>query len=223
VSVAVLSGWLAAAALSIAWFCSLRRFRLALNKCIHEMRRPLQQAFLLSPGRGNSEHALAGAMERTLAALDDLDARANNRSLPLERRPVDVRRVVEGCLDLRQGVSMSERPYLRWNAHRSKVLGDPDRLRRVFDNLIENAAKHGSPPIWISADGDARSLRVAVGNAPGISDHSGAPASESIPGRANGHGLDIVRDLVGEHGGRLKCRQHPAGYEAVVELPVSRV
>lgn len=221
-SVAVLSGWLAAAALSIAWFCSLRRLRLALNKCIHEMRRPLQQAFLLSSDRSNSDDALAGAMERTLAALDDLDARANNRSLPLERRPVDVRRVVEGCLELRQGVSMSERPHLRWNAHRSKVLGDPDDLRRVFDNLIENAAKHGSPPIWISADGDSQSLRVAVGNATGVSDRFGNSGSESNPRRANGHGLDIVRDLVGEHGGRLRCRQRPAGYEAVVELPVSR-
>lgn len=117
---------------------------------------------------------------------------------------------------------MSERPHLRWNAHRSKVLGDPDDLRRVFDNLIENAAKHGSPPIWISADGDSQSLRVAVGNATGVSDRFGNSGSESNPRRANGHGLDIVRDLVGEHGGRLRCRQRPAGYEAVVELPVSR-
>ena len=215
--VAALLGWLAVVSLSVVWFRSLGRLRSNLNRGIHELRRPLQHAFLLSSGSNSQGHALAGAMERALASLDDLDSVVNRCNLPPDLRPVDVRRVMEGCLELHLGISQFEQPLLRWDAQATQVLGNPDRLRRIFDNLIENAVVHGADPVWIRADQDARSLRVAVGNAAADSD----PSKRGLTsGWSHGHGLGIVRELVGEHGGRLVCRQSRTGYEAVVELPL---
>jgi signal transduction histidine kinase len=187
------------------------------NRGLHELRRPLQQAFLAAPGTGTGPQ-IEAALERALTALDLLDAAANSRRPPTRRLQVDVRQIVEGCLEMRQHSAAAERPLVRWGATDSRVVGDPDRLRSVFDNLIENALVHGRPPVWISASDTRRSLRVSVGNASTRPDRN-SYARPSRPG--GGHGLRIVRDFVAEHGGRFESRQRSRGYEAVVELPLS--
>ncbi|MFM8527793.1 MAG: sensor histidine kinase [bacterium] len=206
-----------AAGLALGWGYGLRRLKRQVNRGLHELRRPLQQAFLAAPDAGAGSPVEA-ALERSLAALDLLDAAANSRRPPIRRLPVDLRQIVEGCLELRRHGPTVEQPLLRWGATSNLVVGDPDRLRSVFDNLIENALVHGRPPVWISASGTRHSLRVSVGNAHPGPDR-GSHARPPRPG--GGHGLRIVRDLVAEHGGRFESRHRSEGYEAVVELPLS--
>ena len=94
-----------------------------------------------------------------------------------------------------------------------KVLGDPDRLSQVLENLLLNAVRHRgteAPRIHISAKRQGREWRFAVrDNGPGIE----AAYLERIfkpfvrlrgkesPGA--GLGLAIAREIVERHGGRI--------------------
>lgn len=208
-SLLAICGWAIAFTLAGAWLFSMKRLRAVLSRGSHELRRPLQQAFLLAPeGYG----PMVGAMERSLSALDEFDALIERRRVTPRRELVDVKGLLEDCLEVsgRSGGCPVDLD-LRWMSRHARVVGDPDLLRRIFDNLIENAATHGSPPIRVSASDHARSLALLFTN---------RVCEAERPG--SGHGLRIVRDLVSEHGGRFRSRRRPDRFEAMVELPLPR-
>lgn len=88
------------------------------------------------------------------------------------------------------------------------VLGDPALLRRMIRNLIENAQRHGAPPIEVSVHrrGDRAVLTVSDGG-PGIppSEHERvfAPFHRvgKTPSQGFGLGLALVRQIARQHGG----------------------
>ena len=115
------------------------------------------------------------------------------------------------------------------------VRGDPDRLRQVVSNLVENAAKYTQPggriTVTLEPRGDDAVLAVS-------DDGIGIPAEnlERIfepftqshqplinPSSGLGVGLSVVRRIVELHGGRVKATSAGAGAgsEFVVSLPVS--
>src|SRR5688572_16839207 len=75
------------------------RRRAALNRAVHELRRPLQAMALAagSPGRRHSGSS-PGSLALALAALDDLDAAINGMPPALTRRPVAARPLLEGAV-----------------------------------------------------------------------------------------------------------------------------
>jgi signal transduction histidine kinase len=105
--------------------------------------------------------------------------------------------------------------------------GDGRLLRRMIRTLLENARRHGAPPIRVRVGraGDGMEVRVCD---PG----PGVPASEreavfrpfyrfagAAEGAGAGLGLALVRQIARRHGGDARCEgRGPAGSCVVVGL-----
>lgn len=107
------------------------------------------------------------------------------------------------------------------------VRGDPRLLRRLVRNLLDNASRHGAPPIDVQVRraGDAVELRVCD-QGPGI-----PPAEREAvfrpfhrygdagDGRGAGLGLALVRQIARQHGGDARyAAGEPTGSCFVVRL-----
>lgn len=191
------------------------RRRGALNRALHELRRPMQALVLSSgPGDGPGAHALRVA----LSALDDLDRTINGGTRPVELRPVDCRALVQPAVERWRGVAAATRRslVLRWRAGAASVLADPDRVAQALDNLIDNALRHGGLRVYVDAHVCAGGVRIAV------RDSGGAPQRPARSRDArHGHGLAIVSRVAAEHGGQFRMLRTPAGATATLELPLA--
>jgi signal transduction histidine kinase len=101
-----------------------------------------------------------------------------------------------------------------------EIKGDAKLLRRLVRNLLENAAKHGRPPIRIAVERLEDVTRITVsdhgeGIAPSERERVFEPfyrppgSSESSGGW--GLGLSLVRQIAKRHGGGVFCEAAPAG------------
>ncbi len=203
------------------------RRRSALNRALHELRRPLQAVALAS---GPS---LAGggddAIELAASALDRLDREINGGP------PLPVWGIVDGAVLVRSAVSRWQARVrfadgslaLRWNAGSAQVRGDRLALGQALDNLIVNAIEHGGPTIVVAARLREDRLRIAVvdsGRAarPRVRRSSPSRVAARLSGRERrGHGLSVVRKVAADHGGRFALRHSGEGSLAVIELPLA--
>ncbi len=187
--------------------------REALNRALHELRRPLQ-SLVLSPvtARGPGSHAIRVA----LAALGDLDAEINGGRRRFEPRPVVCRALVQPAVERWRGIAAAadRSLVLRWRAGSAMVMADPERLAQALDNLIHNAIRHGGLRVQVEAHAFAAGVRISVLD-------SGATRGAGGAGRdpRHGHGLRVVAAVAAEHGGRFLLRVSPAGTTATLELP----
>lgn len=90
-----------------------------------------------------------------------------------------------------------------------RVAGDPERLRRVVSNLVDNALKHGAGEVEVavSSSGGGVSLSVSDGG-PGFQEVRPFERFAASHGSV-GLGLPIVDEIVRAHGGEIDIvREH---------------
>lgn len=110
------------------------------------------------------------------------------------------------------------------------IAGDPVALRRLFENLIENARRYGGGEITVrvAAKAGGRDVRIED-NGPGVPDSQletifrPFQRGESSRNRATGGtglGLGIARAIARAHGARLHIENRPeGGLVAIVHFP----
>jgi len=101
------------------------------------------------------------------------------------------------------------------------VRGDPRLLRRMIRNLLENAVRHGAPPIEVRVDAVAGGATLSVcdrgpGIAPGERERVFEPFYRAGSGGGAGLGLALVRAIARRHGGDARV---DARGVVVVTLP----
>jgi signal transduction histidine kinase len=195
----------------------------------HELRSPLTgvkgfvQALLNRWDRLNDEqkklmlttvHADSDRLSRLITELLDV-ARLDTGRLSMHPRPCDVPTLVMRVVDsIRAGAP--HRIEVIVPDDLPEVWADPDKLTQVLTNVLENAIRHGSDPVTVTAylDGDLVAVQV---------DDSGNGIPPEIRQRAftkfwttgqrggSGLGLYLVNGLVRAHGGTVTIDDAPTG------------
>ncbi len=109
------------------------------------------------------------------------------------------------------------------------TVGDPKLLRRMLRNLLENAAKHGAPPVelHVGRTADGRPRISVADRGPGLPDGERErifepfyrPAGRREGAGGWGLGLSLVRQIAARHNGTVRCTARAGGGSVfVVEL-----
>jgi len=216
----------------------------------HELRTPLNAIFgwarMLQTGTvtGAMTQRAVDAIVKNASAqvqlIDDLldISRIITGNMRLELRPVDIKTVIETALDAVRPAAVVKGVTLETDLHADAdtVTGDPDRLRQVVWNLLNNAVKFTPSPGRVRVE----LHRVTAGVEIVVSDTGQGIAPEVLPyvfdrfrqGDGSitrrhgglGLGLAIVRHLVDLHGGTVTG--HSPGVDQgstfTVKLPLPR-
>ena len=169
---------------------------------------------------------IIGEVESLKNLVDDFSQFAR---MPAPRPvPSDLNQLVVDALSLRDGLFTELRFERRFATTLPPVRIDPEQMRRVIVNLIDNAIevidRKGTIVIETAHDPANSVVRVVVADdGPGI-----APEEReklflpyySTKGRGSGLGLAIVRRIVAEHGGTIELTSNvPQGSRFTIELP----
>jgi len=168
---------------------------------------------------------------RLVAQLLDL-SRLESGALPLQRRPFEVRALLEDAAD----ESRLHAPHVQVSVAVDEpglwADGDPERVHQVVANLLENAVRH-SPAggrVEVRAHPDRGRVAIEVSDeGPGIPEEEASRVFERFyradSARSSSHGgaglgLAIARWIVDLHGGDIRAeRRAPTGCRMVVLLP----
>ena len=202
----------------------------------HELRTPinallgwaqvLQQAGIDPKLRNRAIEAIQRNVSIQAQLVSDiLDvARLRSGGVSIEAKPVAVRAIVDGALEIMRPVIVDKRIQIVESIpEEAMVLGDARRLQQVCWNLLSNAAKFLPPDgvIAVTArdDGDAIELTIED-NGPGIpvdflpyafDQFRQADSGVTRQHGGLGLGLAISRDLVHLHGGTIAAGNRPEG------------
>jgi two-component system nitrogen regulation sensor histidine kinase NtrY len=209
------------------------------RRIAHEIKNPLTPIQLAaqrlrkkftsgSPDLNEIIPVATASIEREVGALKQLvDEFSRFARMPeVQRREVNFGEVVRSVLDLYEGSSGVVFDVDIEDSTDASLV-DPDQMRRVLINLIDNAtaAMDGQGTISIRASRDPNgTLRVEVcDDGPGIEprdrDKMFSPYF-STKKRGTGLGLAIVYKVVTDHQGTIRVEDHlPRGARFVIEIP----
>ena len=196
----------------------------------HDLRTPLTKLRLgVEILSEQNEPALVGSMTRSIEEMDaivgqflefarDGDAEA---AVPGDVQAL-LREIASACADHGQALTLSldATPLVRMRR---------ESLRRAVVNLIENAFRHGRPPVtlragtvhgWARIDVDDCGAGIASADLEAVKQpfRRATDARDGVPG--SGLGLAIVERVARQHGGRLElARADGGGLRASLLLP----
>ena len=166
-------------------------------------------------------------------------AGARKNRAALARNPIDLAKVLQDAVAATKGDAEIADCVLelRITAPLPEVCGDAAALRRVFQNLLTNAARHGGSGGWIGITATAVNdavpkIEVRVSDrGPGIPENEQAQifkpfvrgvAAQEKQIRGSGLGLSLVKEMVEAHGGEVTVDSQPGhGATFTVRLPSS--
>jgi len=175
--------------------------------------------------------------ERLLALVSDLlfAARLQYGRLELERSPVDLRSLVEQCVDSAKPRAQAASVHLDLEVEDvPQILGEQAKLAQLLDNLVSNAIKFtprdGRVGVRLTAHHEL--IRIEVSDTGiGIPDHDRerlferffrAQSALERQIQGTGLGLYISKAIVDAHDGRIGVDSLPGeGTTFVVELPAA--
>jgi signal transduction histidine kinase len=226
-------------------FAAQRRF---VANASHELRTPLTtmraslDVAVAKPGPvPPSTIALAGRLRTELDRVDQLLegllvlARAQHGELP-GRTTLSLESAVAAALAARAGEIAAKRLTVHHTRGRDGawVTGSQALLRRMVDNVIDNAIGHNAGGGWVSVTtgADGRSARIVVENGGDVIDQRqvdqlGQPfrrlgADRTGSDTGSGLGLSIVAAIAAAHLGALDLRARPeGGLRVSVTLPLA--
>ena len=209
----------------------------ALARLVHDLHAPLTvirglcATLVRDEPRADRRRGLAlidGEALRLAAGLEGI-ARA---AAPAEwsRRPVALAPLAAAVAERHRGAAAERGAQVTARRHRGHpvVEADPDALRRVLDNLVQNALRHcsGEVRLAVSARGE-RAHVVVRDDGPGVPvvdrerifwprERGSAPV-----GRGRGLGLAIAREIAHHHGGAVTLDPTGPGAAFRLSLPLA--
>src|SRR5918993_909588 len=169
---------------------------------------------------------IIGEVESLKGLVDEFSQFAR---MPAPRAvPTDFHAFLNETLSLYDGLFANVEFCKQYDPAVAQVRVDPEQMKRVMINLIDNAieamGRQGTIVIETARDVSNSLVRIVVADTgPGIS-----PAERdklflpyySTKGRGSGLGLAIVRRIVAEHGGSIDVTDNaPTGTRFIIELP----
>jgi PAS domain S-box-containing protein len=137
-------------------------------------------------------------------------ARLDKGDLDVTLQPTDVVGVVRNVVDTASAHANGHRFVADVDGVPVRAQADPDKLRQVLDQLVENAVKYspggGTVTVSVERRADVVEISVAdegVGIAAGDVDRIFSKFTKVTSGPGTGLGLFIARGLVREMGGRM--------------------
>lgn len=207
----------------------------------HELRTPLtllraELELAARPGRDRASlasavRAASADTDRLIRLAEDLLtlARADDPRATMRHEPVPLHEVTRDAVNATAARVHARGVRLDMTLSTQLVPGDPDRLRQVIDNLLDNALRHGPDhgtiTVTLAAAGQGMtSLRVAD-DGPGFPPRFASRAFDRFtradPARGaeqgTGLGLAIVAAIVAAHSGRVTADNRRSG-GALVEV-----
>jgi len=178
---------------------------------------------------------IQGDALRVRRLVDDVDrlTEAQRPGLLVRRREIDLDVIVQTCVtgyaDRCRALSID----LTHDVRAARVVGDPERLAQVVDNLLSNALRYtdegGHIAVSLAGRGDDAVIEVAdsgIGIAPAqvgrIFDRFWrSPEARERSSEGSGVGLALLADLVRVHDGRVTVASQPGrGTTFSVFLPL---
>lgn len=199
------------------------RRRTALNKAMHELRRPLQILSLTLPDGPHKPARVESSLELATVALDRLDREINGSPLARVVTEVSVDELVEEAVRRWKkpardsGVSLKR----EWNGPATFVHGDRFDLAQALDNLLNNAIEHGYGEVRIGWRRDGHQVGISITNS-GVRGAARKGLRRRRRDSRRGHGLRVVKRIARRHGGGFALQSMHGGVTATLRLPLAR-
>jgi signal transduction histidine kinase len=195
--------------------------RLLLANASHELRTPLSRIRLgIELYEAKPDPKIKADLARDIAELDDLieeillASRLDVASVPPTAEDVDLLALVAEECARYDGCCLTGAPIT--------LRGDPRLLRRLVRNLLDNAQRHGAPPVRVELRRDGPQALLFVMDA-----GNGIPPSERerafLPfhrlggdRKGAGLGLALVRQIARLHGGDAAATTRPDARSCIV-------